>query len=38
MRPVATYGAASWTLNKGIAKRLATYERSFKKDVGRELK
>jgi hypothetical protein len=27
IRPMATYGAESWTLNKYIAKRLATYER-----------
>jgi hypothetical protein len=25
--PVAKYGAKSWTLNKDIAKRLATFER-----------
>ena len=25
-RPVATYGAQSWTLNKDIAKQLATSE------------
>ena len=25
--PVATYGAESWILNKGIAKQLATSER-----------
>ena len=27
IRPVATHGAESWTLNKGIAKQLATSER-----------
>jgi hypothetical protein len=27
IRPVATYGAESWTLNKDIAKWLATFER-----------
>ena len=27
IRPLATYGAESWTLNKDIAKRLATFER-----------
>jgi len=26
IRPVATYGAESWTLNKDIAKRLAAFE------------
>jgi len=35
---VATYGAESWTLDKDMAKWLATYERSFKKNVWRELK
>jgi hypothetical protein len=27
MRPVATYGAESWILNKDAAKRLAAFER-----------
>jgi hypothetical protein len=27
LRPVATYGAESWTLNKNIAERLAAFER-----------
>ena len=27
MRPVATYGAECWILNKDIAKRLTTIER-----------
>jgi len=27
IRPVATYGAESWTLNNDIAKRLAIFER-----------
>jgi hypothetical protein len=27
IRPVATYGAESWTLNKDIAKGLAVFER-----------
>jgi hypothetical protein len=27
IRPVGTYGAESWTLNKDIAKRLVTFER-----------
>jgi len=26
IRSVATYGAESWTLNKDIAKRLATFD------------
>jgi len=26
MRPVAKYGAESWILNKGTAKRLAAFE------------
>jgi hypothetical protein len=26
-RPLATYGAESWTLNTDIAKRLAAFER-----------
>jgi len=30
---MATYGAESWTLNKDIAKRLAAFERSFKRSV-----
>jgi hypothetical protein len=25
--PLATYGAGSWTLDKDIAKRMATFER-----------
>ena len=31
--PVATYGAESWMLNKGIAKRLATFERKVLKRI-----
>ena len=31
--PVATYGAESWMLNEGIAKRLATFERKVLKRV-----
>jgi len=27
IRPVATYGAESWTLNEDVAKQLATSER-----------
>jgi hypothetical protein len=27
IRPVATYGAGSWTLNKNIVKRLAAFEK-----------
>jgi hypothetical protein len=27
IRPVAKYGAESWALNEGIAKKLATFER-----------
>ena len=27
IRPVATYGATAWTLNKDISKRLAAFER-----------
>jgi hypothetical protein len=27
MRPVGTYGAESWTLNKDIVKHLAVFER-----------
>jgi hypothetical protein len=26
-RPVATYGAVSWSLNKNIAKRLAAFQK-----------
>jgi len=29
VRPVATYGAGSWKLNKSIVKRLAAIERNF---------
>jgi hypothetical protein len=28
-RPVATYGAKSWALNKDTAKRLVSFERKF---------
>jgi hypothetical protein len=31
---MAIYGAEFWTLNKDIAKRLAAFERSCKKNVG----
>jgi hypothetical protein len=27
IRPVETYGAESWTSNKGVTKRLAAFER-----------
>jgi len=27
IRPVATYGSESWTLNEDIVKQLATFER-----------
>jgi hypothetical protein len=34
---VATYGAESWTLNKDIAKRLATLKKkSYKKNIWRK--
>jgi hypothetical protein len=35
---VTTYGAESWTLNKDIAKRLATFEKKILKELSGEVK
>jgi hypothetical protein len=37
-RPVATYGAESWTLNKDIAERLATFGRKVLRRMSRGFK
>jgi hypothetical protein len=38
VRPLATYGAESWTLNKDIAKRLAAFERKTLRRMFRGIK
>jgi hypothetical protein len=38
IRPVVTYGAEVWTLNKDIAKGLAVFERKISRRIFRAIK